>query len=278
MRRARRTASLTAIALLAIACGPRDPLEGRFAGAPGTSFATFIARSNGIEPFEVDVYFPAEDAKPVGSSLPALVLVPGGRVPRESYRWLGEALALRGVVTAVPEAPYDLAILDAARVPATAELLRSGRGLLSGLVGPKLAVGGHSLGGVVAAAAAVDGGFDALVLLAAYPASGDPVESLQIPSLSIAASRDCSAELDDVRAGWQRLPAPTILATVLGSTHYQFTASDEQDREDCPPEVTLDVAHQRIARVAAEFLNAVLEEEGGLPRIAVEGVSIEVRR
>ncbi|MFN7132276.1 MAG: alpha/beta hydrolase, partial [Myxococcales bacterium] len=212
-----RPAALLVGALLA-ACAPTGPTEGA-ALRPGVAVATFVARTAGGEPFEVDVFFPADGERPSGEAHPALVLLPGGLVRRERYGWLGVELAARGFVVAVPEPPYRLAILDPNRVEATAALLRSGRGLLAGLVGERIAVAGHSLGGVVATAAALRGGFSALVLLASYPAEGDPVERLAVPSLSLAGERDCEAVQADVRAGWQRLPAPTALAVLSGVTH-----------------------------------------------------------
>ncbi len=52
---------------------------------------------------------------------------------------------------------------------------------------------------------------------------------LGMPSLSLAGRLDCSAKLEDVRAGFEKLPSPSALVVLDGVTHYQFTASEQPD-------------------------------------------------
>lgn len=139
--------------------------------------------------------------------------------------------------------------------------------LLEGLVdASRISVGGHSLGGVVATKLALAGGYRGLVIEASFPdfADTEALKSWVGPSLSLAGALDCSAPLDAVRAGWERLPAPTALQVLAGVTHFQFTDSEEKDlARGCRPEVPLADAHARIAASLAAFLKAV-DADGGV--------------
>ncbi|MFL5354716.1 alpha/beta fold hydrolase [Archangium sp.] len=237
------------------------------------STALFQVRARHTDLVPVRVVFPSDSQgrpsrPPDGSRLPALVFVHGGLVPPEDYLWLAEALATRGYVVALPSHPLGLALSATDNGHFARELLVSppGGSLLQGLVDPsRIAVAGHSLGGVVATKLALDGGFAALALLASYPDSADAgrLPSLSVPSLSLAGELDCSAPLPRVRDEASRLPPPSVLAVLQGVTHYQFTASDQKDLEDgCTPALPLDTAHERIAEVLSRFLLAALAGQG----------------
>lgn len=251
-------------ALLLAACEADSPERGEVVSA-GVAHATFGARSGGFEPFDVVVAFPAEaDGTPLraDAARPGVVLVPGGLVDRDRYLWLADALALRGYVVAVPEASYELALLDEGRIDDTRALLRSGRGLLRKLVGEKVAVMGHSLGAVVAADQALEGQWSALVLLAGYAQEGTKwVGARSIPSLTLAGKKDCSAALATVEAGWARLPSPAFFTTLEGVTHYQFTDSQAEDEPDCAPAIPIETAHSRIAVQVGDFLDGALRSD-----------------
>ena len=94
------------------------------------------------------------------------VLYPGGLVRPQAYEWLGHALAARGVETVIPEMPLDLAVLGTDRATALIDRYAAGRPVV---------LGGHSLGGAMAAsyAAKNPAKLSGLILMAAYPAEGD---------------------------------------------------------------------------------------------------------
>ncbi|PTL77127.1 alpha/beta fold hydrolase [Vitiosangium sp. GDMCC 1.1324] len=254
------------------------------------SEASFQVRARHTDLVDVRVVFPSDDqghpARPAdGSRLPALVFIHGGFVPPEDYLWLAESLAARGYVVALPSHPLGLALSAIDNGRFARELLSSppDGSLLVGLVDPsRIAVAGHSLGGVVASKLALDGGFAALAFLASYPDSADAerIPSLAMPSLSLAGALDCSAPLSRVSDEASRLPPPSVLAVLEGVTHYQFTASDSKDVEGgCTPGLPLDTAHERIAEVLSRFLHAALSGQGtGADDIRlVPGTEVTVR-
>jgi len=250
------------------------------------ALATYEVRDNGTDVIEVQVAFPALDT---GEALPGrhpgLVFVQGGLVPASRYRWQALALARRGYVVAVPEHPLDLAFFSIGTGEAARRLLLAPpRGsVLDGRVDPaRLAVAGHSLGGVVAMKLALQGGFQAVALEASFPAGADApgLPAFAHPSLSLAGALDCSAKLDAVRAGWGGLPGPTALQVLAGVTHYQFTDAETEDRQrGCLPGVSLEAAHAAIADSLAGFLDGALAD-GGIDQAAlraVAGAELEVR-
>lgn len=266
---------LFSLGLALSGCALPAPSSGRLlrSGPSPVSEALFQVRARHTDLVDVRVLFPSDSegrpARPTGGDpLPALVLVHGGLVPPEDYLWLAESLAALGYVVALPSHPLDLPLSAIDNGHFARELLTSPPegSLLEGLVHPaRIAVAGHSLGGVVSARLALDGGFAALALLASYPDPADTgrLPSLAIPSLSLAGELDCLSELPRVREDASRLPAPSVLAVLQGVTHFQFTASDRRDVEDgCAPTVPLGTAHERITEVLSRFLRAALAGEG----------------
>lgn len=277
MRNVLRLLAIAPLLASLLCCAPASPSHGIWQG-DGTAVAAFDAHSDGAEPFTVQVVFPAtSDGAPRPGPFPGAVLIPGGGLGPEHYLWLARALAQGGYVVAVPEEPSDLAILDRQRAAVAHDLLRSDRGLLKGLVTDRVAVMGHSLGGVVAANQAIDGPFSALVLLASYPAASDPVERIRIPSLAVAGLADCQALPADVEAGWKRLPSPSVLVELGGVSHLQFTDDDRPDRASCAPGVDLETAHARIAASVLPFLDFALRgDRGALDRLEQGAYQIAV--
>lgn len=261
--------------LLLAGCSLPSPSEGRLlrSGAEPVAEAVFQVRAHHTDLVPVRVVFPS-DARghplraPAGPGLPALVLVQGALVPPEDYLWLAGDLAARGFVVALPAHPLDFALsaVDNGLVARTLLVEPPEDSLLVGLVDPaRIAVAGHSLGGVVATRLTFEGSFSALALLASYPDPADAsrVASLSVPSLSLAGAQDCSARLSAVEEGAARLPSPSALAVLEGVTHYQFTVSDQQDRDrGCPPSLPLETAHERITGVLSRFLRAALDGRG----------------
>ena len=273
-RRSSRTPLLSVLgAWLALAgCALPAPEAGTLlrSGPSPVAEALFQVRARHTDLVPVRVVFPSdEQGRPVADApLPALVFLHGGLVPPEDYLWLAEALAARGFVVALPSHPLGLALSAPDNGHFTRALLTSPPegSLLQGLVDPaRIAVAGHSLGGVVSTSLALDGGFAALALLASFPNPSDVerLPSLPVPSLSLAGEWDCSAPLSRVRDEASRLPSPSVFVVLQGVTHYQFTVSDRQDvQRGCPSATPLAEAHARTTEVLSRFLRAALSGQG----------------
>jgi pimeloyl-ACP methyl ester carboxylesterase len=249
--------------------------------------AIFEVRGRHTDVIPVRVVFPSDtEGRPrpaaEGTGAPALVFVQGGLVAPGQYLWLAEELAARGFVVALPSHAFELALSSVDNGHFTRELLVEPPrdSLLEGLVDARrIGVAGHSLGGVVATKLALDGGFGALALLASFPDPADDsrLPSLGVPSLALAGEEDCQAPLEVIREEASHLPRPSLLVSLQGVSHYQFTAEDRKDAErGCPPHTGLEEAHTRIAEVLHRFLRAALETGGtGAEDIrAVPGVEV----
>lgn len=268
-------------ALLGLACIALlgCPLEAPSSAEGGR--ATFEVRARHTDLVKVEVFLPPRLEE---GRQPALVLLQGGAVPVEDYAWLAERLAARGIVVAMPSHPLNMAIFAVGNAEAARGLLvhPPEGSVLDGRVDPsRIAVGGHSLGGVVATKGAVDEDFSALVLLASYPDGADEkaVRAYRRPVLSIAAEQDCQAELTDVREGAALFGGPRVLAVVERAGHFQFTRDGEEDaRRGCPTGLPLEDAHARIESVLFRFLEATWTPGADVSSavMGVEGVRVEV--
>ncbi len=271
--------------LLLTGCALASPTSGTPV-SEGVSRAEFEVRTNGTDLVKTTVLFPSTAAgSPLGRSLPAVVFIQGGFVGSQRYEWQAEALARAGYVVVLPQNRLELAFFSVDYGQAARGLLVAPPpgSLLEDLVNPeRIAVAGHSLGSVVAMKLALGGGFAAVVLEAGFPDSADTAAAMAFtrPSLSLAGELDCSSRLDQVRAGWNTLGAPTALTVLEGVTHYQFTDAETEDRErGCVPAVELNDAHDRIAQALIGFLDAAMGD-GGVGEAALRLVpraTVEVR-
>jgi pimeloyl-ACP methyl ester carboxylesterase len=264
------------------ACGLEAPARGEYLGGGplGVAHARFEVRTRHVDLLPVDVFFPAE---PDGTALraeggrPGLVFIQGGAVDAADYHWLARRLAARGHVVAVPDVRSKLALFSVDDGAAARELLVEppAGSVLEGLVdAERLAVAGHSLGGVVAGKLALAGGFRALAIQASYTDGADDgrLGELDMPVLSLAGSADCSARPEALRKGFEKLPAPAAWVLLPGVTHFQFTVDDATDRaRGCAAGTGLEAAHDAIERVMAAFLGEAL---GPARRPTVDGLSV----
>ena len=161
-------------------------------------------------------FTPADDDPAVG-----LILYPGGRVDYRSYSLLARDLAERGYLVAVTEMPLNLAVLGTDRADEVAE------------AHPEIvlwAVGGHSLGGAMAAKYAYEheGAIHGLALMAAYPPSGSDLSDRAISVTSIYATLDGVANAERFRDSGSMLPTSTVFAKITGGNHAQFGAYGPQ--------------------------------------------------
>ena len=182
-----------------------------------------------------------------GGSDVLLILYPGGRVRPHAYAWIGVALAPVGIRTLIPTMPLDLAVLGRDRADRLIDGKRDGERLV--------VVGGHSLGGAMAAswAARSPGVADGLILMGAYPPAGDDLSGAALPTLVLAAEYDGLATLDEVEAGMARLPSSAGLEIVGGAVHAFFGRYGPQ-RGDGLPTVPRATAEAEIAGAIEAFL------------------------
>jgi hypothetical protein len=141
------------------------------------------------------------------------ILYPGARVDFRSYSPLLREIAARNHVVIVLRSPFNIAFFNA---NAADEVMAAYPHITDWVIG------GHSLGGVVAASyvsrrPSVSG----LVLWASYPADDSLVET-DVQVLSIYGSTDRLTTPADVLRSQDLLPPDAIFVEIRGGNHSQF--------------------------------------------------------
>lgn len=145
----------------------------------------------------------------------ALVFYPGGRVDYRAYAPLARAVAEQGYRAVIVPMPLSLAVFapdKAADVIAAYPQVQ------------QWVIGGHSLGGAMAANFVYQnpGRVDGLFFLAAYPTSSNSLADADVKVVSVYATNDGLATLDDIDESRMFLPADTQWIEIAGGNHAQF--------------------------------------------------------
>jgi len=170
-----------------------------------------------------------------------LVLYPGGRVDPRSYAPLARDVAEAGYPVALASMPLNLAVLDVDR----AEQLMDTAPDVS-----RWAVGGHSLGGAMAAtyAADADPRVAGLVLLAAYPPDSTNLSLTGLIALSAVGDADEVVDMQVWEQARVRLPPEAEYLVIKGGNHAGFGDYGAQPGDG---EATISAAEQRATTVAS---------------------------
>ena len=143
------------------------------------------------------------------------IIYPGGRVDARSYAPMARAIAERGYLVVIVPMPFNLAVFR----PSAASAFITAH--------PEIkhwAIGGHSLGGAMAANFAYthENAVQGLVLWAAYPASNNSLADRQLAVVSIYGAADGLATGAKIAASRPLLPADTQFVQIEGGNHAQM--------------------------------------------------------
>ncbi|HPH94389.1 MAG TPA: alpha/beta fold hydrolase [Anaerolineaceae bacterium] len=157
-----------------------------------------------------------------GSAAAGLIFYPGGRVDWRAYAPLAKALAAEGYLVVITPMPLNLAILSPERAN---EVMAAYPAVQSWVIG------GHSLGGAMAAqfAYAHPEKVKGLALLAAYPTDSASLAQSSLKVVSISASNDGLATPAKIAASHQNLPPETRFVEIQGGNHAGFGWYGRQD-------------------------------------------------
>ncbi|MBE2220687.1 MAG: alpha/beta hydrolase [Anaerolineae bacterium] len=141
------------------------------------------------------------------------IFYPGGKVDYRSYAPQARDIAEAGYLVVIPEMPLNLAVFDA---NAADDIIAAYPDI------ENWAIGGHSLGGSMAAKYVYDNpdAVDGLVLWASYPASNNSLAQSTLPTTSIWGTED--GGVDGIVASPPLMPANTIWVEIEGGNHAQF--------------------------------------------------------
>jgi dienelactone hydrolase len=166
--------------------------------------AVLVSRNNWI------VFQPVISSKNIG-----FIIYPGGRIDYRSYAPIAHRIASEGYVVAIVRMPLNLAVFG---VNIASDVIDSYSQIGSWVVG------GHSLGGTMAAQFAYENPFDVkgLVLWAAYPASGTNLSKNDLLVTTIYGTNDGLVSLSQIEDSLRLLPASTTRIEIVGGNHAQF--------------------------------------------------------
>lgn len=184
-----------------------------------------------------------------GAPATGLVFYPGGRVDARSYAPFARALAAEGHAVVIVEVPLSLAVLD---VGAADDVLDAPQ--LAAVT--RWAVGGHSLGGAMAAqylAGTQRTDIDGLLLLAAYPPSGADLSHSGVSVTDVTATLDSVLDRERWVAGRALLPENAYRVSIAGGNHAGFGDYGPQPG-DTPATCTADEQLLQTVRAADELL------------------------
>ena len=211
-------AVVVVLAVVAAACAVylndyyRADVEAIAAFAPADGVATQTLDNDTI------VYVP-KDARA------GLIFYPGGKVEYTAYTPLMEACAAEGILCVLVEMPFNLAVLDMDAAEGLPELY------------PEIEdwyIGGHSLGGSMAASYLADHWeeYRGLILLGSYSTADLSDSALEV--LSVYGSEDMVLNREKYAANEQNLPADFVEVVIDGGCHAYFGVYGPQDGDGVP--------------------------------------------
>jgi pimeloyl-ACP methyl ester carboxylesterase len=210
MKRWLRVLALIVLAALIVGAGaflwwaqPQPLLPEATAALASTPTVTFEQDPDGRL-----TYVPADGQPTIG-----LILYPGGKVPPAAYAPQAQAIAADGYLVAVVPVPFNLAVFD---INAAGAVIADHPEIQT------WAVGGHSLGGSMAAQF-LDShrdAVDALVLWASYSAAD--ISSAAVPVASIYGTLDTGVPSYSGAANTAKLGSDLTLTPIEGGNHEQM--------------------------------------------------------
>jgi len=237
----RAVAVLLVVAVLAGAAGavyfaiPQTKLPEAAAALASTDTVTFAREEDRL------VFRPAAVAPVTG-----LILYPGGKVDAAAYAPTAAALAELGFLVVIVPMPLNLAVLGIDRADAV---------LAAHPEIAQWAIGGHSLGGAMAAqyVASHPGSVGGLVLWAAYSATA--IEP-PVPALVVYGTLDSGVASFTSEANLAKLGGSPVLVAIEGGNHEQMGWYTGQPND--PPAVISRAEQQaQLVDATARFLGSL---------------------
>ena len=169
------------------------------------------------------------------------IFYPGGKVDPRAYAPQAHAIAAQGYLVVIVPVPLHLAVL----APNAAADVQAAYPNIT-----RWAVGGHSLGGVMAAHFAHDHpqSVQGLALWASYPQASDDLSGRALSVVSISGSLDGLSTPAKIEASRPLLPASTSWVVIAGGDHGQFGWYGPQSGDN---PATIDHAAQSAQTVAS---------------------------
>lgn len=207
-----------------------------------TAPAVAVLQANGVAREDGQLVF-----RPNTPTTTGLIYYPGGLVDPEAYAVTAQGVADAGYLVVVPKMPLNLAFTGINR----ATDIQAAFPEITAWV-----VGGHSLGGAMAAQYALNhpDRVDGLIMYASYPADNAAFVDFPVPILAIVASSDPGAP--EQTAFYEAVRDSAESVVITGGNHRQYADYAFQPNDGI---ATIPAAEQQAQIIAAtvQFLRAL---------------------
>jgi hypothetical protein len=207
-----------------------------------TDRAVAVLQENGIEREDGRLVF-----RPDSPTDKGLIYYPGGLVDPEAYAVTAQGIADAGYLVVIPKMPLNLAFTGINR----ADGIRADFPEIESWV-----IGGHSLGGAMAAQYAKNNvdNLDGLIMYASYPASNEDFIDFPLPILTIIGSQDPGAPQQE--AFYDAIADSAEKYIIEGGNHRQYADYSYQPDDGI---ATISAAEQQDQIIAAtvKFLDTL---------------------
>ncbi|MCX7695221.1 MAG: alpha/beta hydrolase [Caloramator sp.] len=176
-----------------------------------------------------------------------VIFYPGGKVEPSAYIKIASNIAQEGYRVVITPMPLNLAIFNKNKAD---EVIKENSDINVWIIG------GHSLGGVMAADYAYNhsGKIKGLFLLASYPQEKLNFKQKNTKVISIWGSEDKVADLDKVKSAKNILPDDALFVEIKGGNHGQFGSYGEQKGDG-----EAKISEEEQQKITAEYIIRFLE-------------------
>ena len=207
-----------------------------------TERAVAVLQENGVQREDGQLVF-----RPDSPTDKGLIYYPGGLVDPEAYAVTAQGIADAGYLVVIPKMPLNLAFTGINR----ADGIRADFPDIESWV-----IGGHSLGGAMAAEYAKNNvdSLDGLIMYASYPANNEQFVDFPIPILSISGSKDPGTPQQE--AFYEAIADSATRFVIEGGNHRQYADYSFQPDDGI---ATISAAEQQDQIIAAtvQFLDTL---------------------
>lgn len=207
-----------------------------------TERAVVVLQNNGVQREDGELVF-----RPTVANHKGLIYYPGGLVEPEAYAVTAQGIADAGYLVVIPKMPLNLAFTGINR----ADGIQADFPEIESWV-----IGGHSLGGAMAAEYAKNNvaSLDGLIMFASYPANNEEFVNFPIPILTIIGSKDPGAPQQE--AFYEVISDTAKRVIIEGGNHRQYADYSFQQGDGI---ATISVAEQQdqIITATIQFLDTL---------------------
>ena len=207
-----------------------------------TERAVMVLRDNGIQREDGQLVF-----RPSSPNDKGLIYYPGGLVEPEAYAVTAQGIADAGYLVVIPKMPLNLAFTGINR----ADGIQAKFPEITSWV-----IGGHSLGGAMAAEYAKNNveSIDGLIMFASYPANYEDFVDFHISILTIIVSRDPGATKQE--GFYEAIADSARLFVIEGGNHRQYADYSFQ-KGDGVAMISVAEQQEQIIAATVQFLDTL---------------------